>query len=48
MKINRRNFVKNATIAGLGTAAISAAGVTNAAESGPTKEKTIHLHHQTG
>ena len=31
MKINRRNFVKNATIAGIGTAAITASGMTSGA-----------------
>ena len=31
MKLNRRNFVKNATIAGIGTAAISVSGMTSAA-----------------
>ena len=39
MRINRRNFVKNAAIAGIGTAAITVGGVTNAAESGQQKKK---------
>lgn len=40
MTINRRNFVKNAALAGLGTASISAAGIDNTIQKEKQKKKT--------